>query len=242
MVHTRLQCIHGTCVADGTYQTAVYTWHMCSRWYTPDLHKVTTDISAFVLSGNKTCISVQKKFVSSVYSQEVTAMSVSNHLHPTGCGSTGQLCSTFTGCGPTGHRYVLSSLVVALQVTVMYCPHWLWPALQVTVMYCPHWLWPALQVTVMYYPHCPWPHRSQLCTALTGRGPTGHSYVPPSLVVARPTGHSYVPPSLVAALQVTVMYCPHWLWPALPVTLMYHPNCSSDHTHNDLINMLRQEG
>jgi len=27
MVHTRLQCILGTVVAEGTYQTTVYTWH-----------------------------------------------------------------------------------------------------------------------------------------------------------------------------------------------------------------------
>ena len=36
--------------------TAMYTWHMCSRWYTPDLHVVTIFIMHLSHCGTKACI------------------------------------------------------------------------------------------------------------------------------------------------------------------------------------------
>ena len=48
------------------------TWHMCSRWYTPDLHVVTIFIVHLSHCGTKACIPAQNKSESSVYSQVMT--------------------------------------------------------------------------------------------------------------------------------------------------------------------------
>ena len=50
----------------------MYTWHMCSRWYTPDLHVITIFIVHLSHCVTKACIPAQNKSQSSVYSQEVT--------------------------------------------------------------------------------------------------------------------------------------------------------------------------
>ena len=50
--------------------TALLLWHMCSRWYTPQLHVVTMHLSHHYI---KAYIEAQKKSVSSVCWQEDTA-------------------------------------------------------------------------------------------------------------------------------------------------------------------------
>jgi len=35
--------------------TSTYTWHTCSRWYTPDLYVVTIDIKHLTHHGTNTC-------------------------------------------------------------------------------------------------------------------------------------------------------------------------------------------
>jgi len=62
----------------------MYTWHMCSRWYTPGLRVVTIFIVNLSHCVTKGCIPAQNKSESSVYSQEVTAcltsVSVANRV------------------------------------------------------------------------------------------------------------------------------------------------------------------
>ena len=53
--------------------SSLYTWHICSRWYTSDLHVVTTDIYTLFPSWKQGLYPGIEKMVPSVCNQKVTS-------------------------------------------------------------------------------------------------------------------------------------------------------------------------